>query len=75
MITDPIAKLLISIGIVIVILGVAWQLGWIQALRLGRLPGDISVERENFRFYLPITTSLLLSLIISLILWIARRLW
>jgi hypothetical protein len=41
---------------------------------LGRLPGDIRIERENFRFYFPLATCLLLSLILSLFLWAARRL-
>lgn len=70
---DPIAKILIILGVVFLILGVLWQLGWLQALRLGRLPGDIAIERENMRFYFPITTAILISVILSLISWIFRR--
>ena len=40
---------------------------------IGRLPGDIRIERENFRFYFPITTMILLSVLISAILWIIRK--
>ena len=44
-----------------------------RQLGLGRLPGDIVIERENLRLYLPITTSLLISLALSLILWLLNR--
>ncbi|MEW8374735.1 MAG: DUF2905 domain-containing protein [Candidatus Thiodiazotropha sp.] len=51
--------------------GLAWP--WLGKLPIGRLPGDIVVERENFRFYLPLTSMLLASLLISVILWLFRR--
>lgn len=70
---DPIAKILMILGAGLLVLGVAWQFGWVQALKLGRLPGDIAVERENFRFYLPITTCLLISAVLGLISWLFRR--
>lgn len=70
---DPIAKALIAAGCLLVAAGVAWQLGWLQALRLGRLPGDIAVEKENFRFYFPFTTGIVLSLGLTLLAWIFRR--
>lgn len=70
---DPVAKALIVLGCLFVVAGVAWQLGWLQSLRLGRLPGDIAVERENFRFYFPLTTGLLLSGLLTLLAWILRR--
>lgn len=68
-------KLLIGLGAALIIVGLlAWalqgKLGW-----LGKLPGDIRVEREGFRFYFPITTMILLSLLLNLILWAVRRLW
>lgn len=68
-------KVLIGLGVVFILLGLlAWalqgRLNWI-----GRLPGDIAIERENFRFYFPITTMLLLSLLISLLLRLVRWLW
>lgn len=71
---DPIAKLLIGIGIVLILAGVAWQFGWIQSLKLGQLPGDIRIEKENFKFYFPFTTGLLVSGIIFLIQWISTKL-
>jgi Protein of unknown function (DUF2905) len=46
---------------------------WLSKLGLGRLPGDIVVERENFRLYLPIATSILISVVLSLILWFLNR--
>lgn len=65
------AKWLITLGIILVVLGVAWPL--LTKLGLGHLPGDIRVERKGFWFYFPVTTSIVVSLVISLILWIFRR--
>ena len=65
------AKWLITIGIILVVLGLAWPL--LAKLGLGSLPGDIKLERKGFTFYFPITTSILISLVITLILWIFRR--
>lgn len=65
------AKWLITLGIILVVLGIAWPL--IAKLGLGQLPGDIRVERKGFTFYFPVTTSIVVSLIITLILWIFRR--
>lgn len=70
---DPFAKFLIITGVVLIIAGCLWQLGWIQALKLGRLPGDIVVEKENMRFYFPITTGILISVVLSLLAWLFRR--
>ncbi|HWQ39305.1 MAG TPA: DUF2905 domain-containing protein [Burkholderiales bacterium] len=64
-------KWLITLGIVLLVLGLAWPL--VAKLGLGRLPGDIEVKREGFTFYFPITTSILVSLVLTLILWIFRR--
>jgi hypothetical protein len=58
-------------GLVLVALGLAWPL--ITKLGLGRLPGDLRIEREGFGFYFPITTSLIVSIVISLLLWLFRR--
>ena len=68
-------KLLIGAGLVLLAAGLlAWalqgKLNW-----LGRLPGDIRVERENFRFYFPLSTMILLSLLLNAIIWVARRFW
>lgn len=65
------AKLLIIIGIILVVLGLLWPL--FQKLGLGRLPGDIVVEKENFSFYFPIVTSIIISLVLTLLFWLFRR--
>jgi hypothetical protein len=64
-------KALIVAGLTILVIGLLWP--WLSKLPLGRLPGDIVVEREGFRFYLPLTTGILLSLILSLAIWLFRR--
>ena len=69
--TMSISRLLIIFGLVLVAAGVFWPL--IVKLGLGRLPGDIVIERENFRLYLPIGTSVLISVILTLILWVLGR--
>ena len=62
---------LILLGIVLVILGIAWP--WLAKLGLGRLPGDFYIEREGFSFYFPLATSLIVSILLSLLLWLLRR--
>ena len=63
--------MLLILGLVIAGVGLVWILApaipW-----LGRLPGDIRIERENFRFYFPLVTCLLLSLALSLVVWVIR---
>jgi len=66
-----VSRILITIGLILVAAGVLWP--WIQKAGLGRLPGDIVIERENFRFYLPVTTMIVVSVVISLILWLLRK--
>ncbi len=66
-----IQKLLITAGIVLVVVGLLWPL--LYKSGLGRLPGDISVEREGFRFYFPLTTSIIASLVLTLLLWLIFR--
>jgi hypothetical protein len=65
------AKWLITVGIILVALGLAWPL--LAKLGLGSLPGDIRYERKGYTFYFPLMTSNLVSLVITLILWIFRR--
>ncbi|MCI0355100.1 MAG: DUF2905 domain-containing protein [Acidobacteria bacterium] len=64
-------RTLVIIGVVLVLLGLLWPL--FGKLGLGRLPGDIVIERQNMRFYFPITTCLLISLILSLMFWFFRK--
>lgn len=67
-------RTLVAAGVVLAAIGLLLLLSerfpW---LRLGRLPGDVRVERGGFRFYFPLTTSLLLSLLLTLALWLLRR--
>ena len=65
------ARLLIIVGLIFVALGLPWPL--LARLGLGRLPGDIAIENGNFSFYFPIVTCLLLSVAVSLVLWIINR--
>ncbi len=64
-------RILIVLGIVLVLAGVAWP--WLSQLPWGRLPGDISIRRENFSFHFPLMTSLIVSIVLSLILWWWRK--
>ncbi|RME34922.1 MAG: DUF2905 domain-containing protein [Gammaproteobacteria bacterium] len=65
------SRTLILIGLLLVVIGLAWP--WLRQLPLGRLPGDIVIERDNFRFYFPVTTSILISLVLSLLFMLFRR--
>lgn len=64
-------KALIIIGIVIVAIGVLWP--WLGKIPLGRLPGDIFINRPGVKVYIPITTMVVISVLISFILWIFRK--
>ena len=66
-----IGRILIVAGIVLVIIGVAWP--FLGRIGLGRLPGDIVLEREGFRLYIPITTCLLVSAVLTLGFWLFRK--
>jgi hypothetical protein len=64
-------RLLVTLGLLIAVVGLLWP--WISKLPLGRLPGDVVVDRPGFRFYAPFTTMIVLSLVVSLLLWLFRR--
>ncbi len=64
-------KVLITIGLVLVAAGLLWP--FLSKLPLGRLPGDIVIDRPGLKIFIPVTTMILVSVIISLILWILRR--
>ena len=66
-----ISRILIVAGVILVIAGLAWPL--LTRLGLGRLPGDIMVERGNFRFYFPLASSLVVSVFLTLLFWLFRR--
>lgn len=65
------SRTLIIFGLVLVAAGLLWP--FIAKLGLGRLPGDIVIERENFRLYLPLGTSVLISAAVTLIFWLLGR--
>jgi Protein of unknown function (DUF2905) len=67
-----IGKTLVVIGIAFVAAGLLWIGG--ARLGLGHLPGDVTIERENFRLYIPLGTSILISIVLSLIFWLLSRL-
>lgn len=64
-------KTLIILGVSIVLLGLFWP--WLSKLPLGRLPGDILIDKPGFKLFFPITSMLLVSGLISLILWLLRK--
>ena len=72
---SEVGKWLIKIGGILVSLGaILWLFRDVPLLnKLGRLPGDIRIENDNFTFYFPLTTSILISLALTLILWILKR--
>ena len=65
------SRTLIVVGIVLVVAGICWPL--IGRLGLGRLPGDIVIQRPNFSFYFPLMTSLIISIVLSVVLWLINR--
>jgi hypothetical protein len=65
------SRTFILLGIILVAVGLLWP--WTGWLRLGRLPGDIVVERQNFTLYFPITSGLLISVALTLFLWLVNR--
>ncbi|WP_083907232.1 DUF2905 domain-containing protein [Desulfocapsa sulfexigens] len=65
------AKTLIIIGLIFVLLGVCWPL--LQKFNLGRLPGDFVFKSWGFKFYLPLTSCIVISVVLSILLWIFRK--
>lgn len=64
-------RFLVVLGVCLLALGLAWP--WVSKLPLGRLPGDFKHQGEGFTFYLPLTTSLVVSVVVSLILWLLKK--
>ena len=64
-------RFLILLGAVLVVAGLAWP--WLAKLGLGRLPGDIHIEREGFSFHFPLMTCLVVSAVLTLLLWLFRK--
>ena len=66
-----ISRFLITLGVAILVIGLLWPV--LGKIGLGRLPGDIVIRRDNFSFYFPIVTCVLVSAVLSLILWLVNR--
>jgi hypothetical protein len=64
-------RTLVLLGLAILVAGLAWP--WLRRIGLGRLPGDIRIESDNGTFYFPIVTCIVLSIVLSLLLWLFRR--
>jgi hypothetical protein len=65
------SRLLIVLGLVLLLAGLGWP--WLRQLPLGRLPGDLVIERPGLRVYVPFTSMILVSIALSLVLWLFRR--
>jgi hypothetical protein len=65
------ARFLIVLGLVILVAGLLWP--YLSRIGLGRLPGDIVIERGNVTFYFPLMTCLLVSVLFSLVFWVVNR--
>jgi hypothetical protein len=70
---NDMGKMLVLIGLAIAILGGLIWWATQNNLPLGRLPGDIRIERDNFKFYFPLTTCLLISAVLTLVIWLLRK--
>ena len=73
--TGQMGKLIILVGVILVIIGiiisfVGTRFGW-----FGNLPGDLKIERENVRIYFPITTMIIISIVLSLLIWLFRKIF
>ncbi len=69
-----IGRSLVVLGIILVVIGLILSYtDWFSILRLGRLPGDISIKRTNFRLYFPVTTCILISVVLTFILYLLRK--
>ncbi|MFQ6006964.1 MAG: DUF2905 domain-containing protein [Woeseia sp.] len=64
-------RVLIIIGVLIILVGLAWP--WLSQLPLGRLPGDILIDKPNVKIYIPIVTMIIVSALLSLLFWIFRQ--
>ena len=64
-------RILIILGVIILIVGFLWP--WIIKLPIGKLPGDIIIDKPNFKVYIPITTMIIISLLLTLIFWLFKK--
>ena len=64
-------RILITVGLLIALIGLLWP--WIAKLGLGRLPGDLIIDRPGFKLFAPFTTMIVVSIVVSLLIWLLRR--
>jgi len=64
-------KTIIYVGVIIIAIGLLWP--WITKLPIGKLPGDIVIKKEGFQMYFPITTMIVISVVISILLWLFKK--
>ena len=64
-------RFLIVAGLVILLVGVAWP--WIARLGLGRLPGDLNIERDGWSFHFPLMSGIVVSIVVSVLFWLFRK--
>lgn len=64
-------RILIGLGLVLVIAGLAWP--WLQKLPFGRLPGDLMIARPGFKIFFPFMTMLIVSIVLSILMWLFRK--
>jgi len=64
-------RFLIIVGLVILVVGIAWP--WIARLGLGRLPGDINIERDGWSFHFPLMSGIVVSIVVSVLFWLFRK--
>lgn len=69
---SQIQKYLLLIGAIIILAGLFWP--WLSKLPIGKLPGDIFIDKPNFKLYIPVATMLIISILISLAVWLFRKL-
>jgi hypothetical protein len=69
----PLGRMLITIGVVLVAVGLLFSFGGRLPFRLGRLPGDIYIQGKNSSFYFPLATCMVLSILLSVVMWIVRK--
>ena len=64
-------RFLVGLGAVLILAGVLWP--WIRKMSLFHLPGDVVIDRPGFKFFFPVTTMLIISVVLSLLAWLMRR--
>ena len=69
----PLGRMLLVAGLLLIVAGLAITYGPRLPIRLGRLPGDIAIHGKNSGIYFPVTTCILVSVVLSLVMWLVRR--